>query len=73
MTLSADEFIRRLTDLDNRPLWEAIAGPGATAAGTRETLSTQPEAINDLRRLLDVARYWHTEPRAAREPEVVLR
>jgi len=70
-----EEFIRRLTDLDNTPLWEAAAGPGATAAGARKALTGRPEKLNDLRRLLDVARYWHTQPReqpARQEREAVL-
>jgi hypothetical protein len=58
-----EEFIRRLTDLDNAPLWEAAAGPGATAADARKALTERPEKLNDLRRLLDVARCWHTQPR----------
>jgi len=59
-----EEFIRRLTDLDNGPLWEAVAGPGADADDARKVLTERPERLNDLRRLLDVARYWHTAPRA---------
>ncbi len=63
-----EEFIRRLTDLDNGPLWEAVAGPGAgpgaDADDARQVLTERPEKLNDLRRLLDVARYWHTAPRA---------
>jgi hypothetical protein len=69
------EFIRRLTDLDNAPLWEAAAGPGATAADARTALTGHPEKLNDLRRLLDVARYWHTQPReepARQKREAVL-
>jgi hypothetical protein len=58
-----EEFIRRLTDLDNGPLWEAVAGPGAGPEDARKTLTGQPQALNDLRRLLDLARYWHTAPR----------
>lgn len=68
----AQEFIRRVTDLDNKPLWEAAAGPGADAAAARKALTERPETLNDLRRLLDLARYWHTAPRAehgARRPE----
>ena len=32
-----EEFIRRVTDLDNRPLWEAAAGPGAGAGRRAES------------------------------------
>ena len=70
-----EEFIRRVTDLDNRPLWEAAAGPGACADDARKALTERPETLNDLRRLLDVARYWHTAPRtesAHPEREAVL-
>jgi hypothetical protein len=58
-----EEFIRRLTDLDNKPLWEAAAGKDADAADARKALTGRPETLDDLRRLLDVARYWHTAPR----------
>jgi len=58
-----EEFIRRLTDLDNGPLWEAVAGPGAGADDARKALTGRPQALADLRRLLDLARYWHTAPR----------
>jgi hypothetical protein len=70
-----EEFIRRLTDLDNRPLWEAVAGRGAGPDDARRALTGRPEALDELRRLLDVARYWHTAPRAEtaqREPEAVV-
>jgi hypothetical protein len=55
-----DDLVRRLTDLDNGPLWDAIAGPGATLDKVRETLGEQ-QARENLRRLLDLARHWNTE------------
>jgi len=70
-----EEFIRRVTDLDNKPLWEAVAGPGAGPDDARKALTERPGALNDLRRLLDVARYWRTAPRpesARAEREAVL-
>ena len=70
-----EEFIRRVTDLDNRPLWEAVAGRGAGPDDARRALTERPETLDELRRLLDVARYWHTAPRAEtaqRVPEAVM-
>ena len=61
---SAPEFIRRLTDLDNSPLWQVVAGPHPDAASTRAVLSAQPHKVGELRRVLDIARYWRTTPRA---------
>lgn len=64
----AEELIRRLTDLDNGPLWAAVAGPGAGPDDARQALARHPERLDDLRRLLDLARHWHTEPRAESAP-----
>jgi hypothetical protein len=65
-----EEFIRRLTDLDNRPLWEAAAGRGAGPDDARRAIAGRPETLDELRRLLDVARYWHTAPRAETAPRI---
>jgi hypothetical protein len=70
-----EEFIRRVTDLDNKPLWEAVAGRGAGPDDARRAVTARPETLDDLRRLLDLARYWHTAPRAEaaqRVPEPVM-
>jgi hypothetical protein len=70
-----EEFIRRLTDLDSKPLWEAVAGRGAGPDDARRAIAGRPETLHDLRRLLDVARYWQTAPRAEtaqRVPEAVM-
>jgi hypothetical protein len=53
-----DDLIRRLTDLENQPLWDVIAGPGAGTEQVRKILSDQPERREELRRLLDLARHW---------------
>lgn len=58
------EFAGRLTDFDNRPLWEIAAGPGADAATVRNALTKTPDLLHDVRRALDIARHWHAEPRA---------
>ncbi len=58
-----EEFIKRLTDFDNRPLWEIAAGPGTGAPAVRELLARSPDALHDVRRALDIARHWHAEPR----------
>lgn len=61
---AAEEAIWRLTDFDdNRPLWEAVAGPGATADQTRKQLASDEAARGELRQLLDIGRHWHTLPR----------
>lgn len=58
-----DDFIARLTDLPNDPLWEFAAGPGATAADARTALQANDAKLAEVRRALDVARHWHAEPR----------
>jgi hypothetical protein len=58
-----EEFIARLTDLPNDPLWEFAAGPGATAADARKALQVNGTKLAEVRRALDVARHWHAEPR----------
>ena len=61
---AASDAVRRLTDFeDNRPLWEVIAGRGATAAQVRDELESSEEKRAELRRLLDIARHWRTRPR----------
>jgi hypothetical protein len=58
-----EEFIKRLTDFDNRPLWEIAAGPRAGAPAVRDLLAKSPDALHDVRRALDIARHWHGKPR----------
>jgi hypothetical protein len=64
---AAGDFIRRLTDLPNEPLWEVVAGPGADAEDARIALKDDEDRLLELRRILDVARYWHAEPRTELE------
>lgn len=59
-----DEFIARLTDFDSRPLREIAAGPGADAPAVRKALAASEDNRDEVRRALDIARHWHTEPRA---------
>lgn len=59
-----DQFIWRLTELDNEPLWELATGRSSSPGAVREELKENPEAIDDLRRALDVARHWHANPRS---------
>lgn len=61
------EFIRRLTDLPNEPLWEIAAGNGADAEDARIALKDNKDRLLEQRRILDVARYWHAEPRTELE------
>jgi hypothetical protein len=58
-----EEFIARLTDLPNDPLWELAAGPRATAGDVRKALHVDSSKLAEVRRALDVARHWHAEPR----------
>jgi hypothetical protein len=67
---AADDLIRRLTDLDNRPLWDVIAGQGAGPEMVRGTLRDDPGKRGELRRLLDIARHWATQPRRPGSEEV---
>jgi len=61
---AAADAIRRLTDFeDNQPLWEVIAGPGATPSQVREVLASSEQKQAELRQLLDIARHWRTHPR----------
>jgi len=60
------EFIRRLTDLPNKPLWELAAGSGADAEDVRIALKDDEDRLLEQRRILDVARHWHAEPRTER-------
>jgi hypothetical protein len=64
-----DEFIRRLTDFANDPLWEVATGRMTSPDAVRDELQGNPEAVSDLRRALDIARHWHTDARP--EPAVV--
>jgi hypothetical protein len=64
-----EEFIKRLTDFDNRPLWEIAAGSGVGAPAVRELLARSPDVLHDVRRALDIARHWHAEPRTEADDE----
>lgn len=56
---ATDDFIARLTDLDNPPLWEfAIGADRATAQEARNALRGNPARIAEVRRALDVTRHW---------------
>lgn len=57
------DFIRRLTDFDNRPLWEIAAGSRADAPTVRDVLGRDENKRHEVRRALDIARHWHAEPR----------
>jgi hypothetical protein len=58
-----EEFIARLTDFPNTPLWELAAGKGATAQDVRQELRKDSAKRAELRRALDVARHWQAGPR----------
>jgi hypothetical protein len=58
-----EDFIARLTDLPNDPLWEFAAGPRATAGDVRRALLVDGSKLAEVRRALDVARHWHAESR----------
>lgn len=57
----AEALARRVTDLGHQPLWDAVAGPGATAGEVRSALVSGTGSRgkrNELRRILDLARWW---------------
>jgi Cas10/Cmr2, second palm domain len=60
---AVDDVIRRVTDLDNQPLWDVIAGPGATADMARKKLAEEEGKLSELWQVLDIARHWRTRPR----------
>lgn len=60
---ASEEFIVRLTDLPNDPLWEFAAGPRATAGDVRKVLHVDGSKLAEVRRALDVARHWHAAAR----------
>ena len=65
-----DGFIARLTDFgDNRPLWQIVAGSGATAPAVRDELRRSSARQDKVRRALDIARHWRFEPRAQESQE----
>ena len=54
-----DDFIARLTDFPDEPLWEFAAGTeSATAAKAKEKLRNDSGRRHEVRRALDVARHW---------------
>ncbi len=53
-----EALARRVADLGYQPLWDAVAGPGANAQDVRPALASDPAARDELRRLLDLARWW---------------
>jgi hypothetical protein len=56
------DLVRRLTDLENQPLWDVIAGTDAGTEQVRKVLDDQPGRLEELRRLLDLARHWTARP-----------
>jgi hypothetical protein len=64
-----EDFIARLTDFDSEPLWEVAAGPNADAPAVRRALAASEDKRDEVRRALDIARHWHTDPRAHHRKE----
>jgi hypothetical protein len=58
-----EQFIGRLTDFANDPLWELATGRAASPEAVRDELRDNPEAVDELRRSLDIARHWHADAR----------
>jgi hypothetical protein len=58
-----ERFIWRLTELENPALWEVVMADETSGQAIRDELRQNPKAINELRRVLDLARHWHTGPR----------
>jgi hypothetical protein len=53
-----EALARRVVDLGQQPLWDASAGPKASAEDVRSKLTSTETARNELRRVLDLARWW---------------
>ncbi len=54
-----EALARRVIDLGCRPIWDAVLGrSGATASEVRAALTGDPAARDELRRTLDLARWW---------------
>ncbi len=65
----AQALARRVIDLGYPPLWEAVAGAGATPDAVRTALDSGPGSRDELRRILDLARWWPPgEPAGERIP-----
>jgi hypothetical protein len=56
--MAAEAFARRVIDLGYRQLWDVVAGPGASASDVRSALVSDEMMRNELRRALDLARWW---------------
>jgi hypothetical protein len=54
----AEALARRIVDLGHRPLWEVVAGPDASAEAVRSAVVDDAQVRDELRRVLDLARWW---------------
>ena len=64
----AEALARRVVDLGHQPLWEAVTGRGATAQAVRAALESDPGKRMDVRRILDLARWWPPTSAASSPP-----
>ena len=53
-----EALARRVVDLGYQPLWDAAVKKGATASEVRTALESEPASREELRRILDLARWW---------------
>ena len=68
-----EALARRVADLGHQPLWDAVAGPGAGPSEVRAALLSGPGQRGELRRVLDLARWWPpAEPPPAETPDPVV-
>jgi hypothetical protein len=56
------QFAKQLISLPNEPLWKLLTGR-REPSGVRAELERNPASWDELRRVLDIARYWHTGTR----------
>jgi|HubBroStandDraft_1064217.scaffolds.fasta_scaffold02874_9 hypothetical protein len=62
----AEGLARRVVDLGCQPIWDAVAGQtGSQATQVRADLESSETARQELRRVLDLARWWPPEESAA--------
>jgi hypothetical protein len=67
--MPTEAFARRVIDLGYQQLWDVVTGPDASASDVRSALVSDEGTRNELRRVLDLARWWpRQEPTKAAPP-----
>ena len=53
-----EALARRAADLGHKALWDVVVGPGTSPQDVRSQLVSSPDKRTQLRRVLDLARWW---------------